>query len=67
MAENPILSVLSEQDCDPCEHVMRMRCTECQREQYGPAVWAISHGWAACSWCGQRNRVQRIQTPAVLA
>lgn len=40
-----------------CTHVMHMRCTECRREQYAPAVWAISHGEQPCPWCGRHNPV----------
>lgn len=32
--------------------VMQPRCIGCKREQYGPGVFAISHGEAGCAWCG---------------
>ena len=31
---------------------MQMRCIQCRREQYAPAVLAISHGEHPCVWCG---------------
>lgn len=35
------------------EVAMQTRCIFCRREQYGPAVWSISHGEQACCWCGE--------------
>lgn len=32
---------------------MQVRCLYCRREQYAPAVWAISHGTHPCVWCGK--------------
>lgn len=32
---------------------MQPRCIYCGREQYGPAVWPISHGEHPCVWCGE--------------
>jgi len=35
------------------EYVMQERCIYCKREQYAPAVHAISHGEHGCAWCGE--------------
>lgn len=35
------------------EVAMQPRCIYCKREQYGPAVWDISHGEHPCVWCGK--------------
>jgi hypothetical protein len=32
---------------------MQVRCIYCKREQYAPAVYAISHGEHPCVWCGK--------------
>ena len=32
---------------------MQTRCIYCKREQYAPAVHAISNGEAGCAWCGK--------------
>ncbi len=32
---------------------MQPRCIYCKREQYGPAVWDISHAEHPCVWCGK--------------
>lgn len=32
---------------------MQTRCIYCKREQYGPAVFDISHGDHPCVWCGK--------------
>jgi len=34
---------------------MQTRCIYCLREQYGPAVHAISHGEHPCNWCGRTH------------
>lgn len=34
---------------------MQTRCVHCGFEQYGPAVWAISHGNHPCCWCGKKS------------
>jgi hypothetical protein len=35
------------------EVVMQIRCIYCKSEQYGVAVFAISHSEHACVWCGK--------------
>jgi hypothetical protein len=35
------------------ETVMQPRCIFCKREQYAPAVYAISLGEHPCCWCGR--------------
>lgn len=39
--------------------VMQNRCIYCKKEQYGPAVYDISHGKHSCVWCGQTPPVIR--------
>ena len=36
---------------------MQERCIHCFKEQYAPAVYAISKGEAGCSWCGKKSSV----------
>lgn len=38
-----------------CKHEMLMWCPSCKKEQYGPAVWSISHGESPCAWCGHEE------------
>lgn len=35
---------------------MQTRCIKCGLEQYGPAVYKISHGEMACVWCGEMSK-----------
>lgn len=42
----------AEPDEDEIAVEMQSRCVFCLREQYGPAVYAISHGEHPCVWCG---------------
>lgn len=34
---------------------MQHHCLACGKEQWAPAVWAISTGLAGCSWCGVKG------------
>ena len=35
------------------EIAMQTRCIYCKKEQYAPAVYAISYGEHPCVWCGK--------------
>jgi hypothetical protein len=35
---------------------MQMYCVHCGREQWGPAVWGVSHGKEQCPWCGMMSK-----------
>ena len=35
---------------------MQIRCVHCGKEQYMPAVLAISQGKHPCVWCGKKSK-----------
>lgn len=40
---------------------MQTRCIHCGCEQYGPAVWDVSHGKHPCCWCGAMSKEMSIE------
>ncbi len=42
--------------------VMQVKCVHCGREQYGVAVFDISHGKHPCVWCGKTPKVYTDET-----
>lgn len=52
---------MDEAEDDLCGAAVQSRCVHCKREQYKPAVIAVSCGDAPCAWCNALSRRMTIE------